>query len=241
MEDSSHMQSFVMMFQQQTEDIFIKWVASESKKWTSEQTVAFLERSLSDYDRKQQECVYDDARLMASQKSYTDYMEGRCYVHAHDYYLLNVLAVLLNTQEEAQCIAVCKKHPSVFTTLLNNSIRCLCCIHACQALGFERYRKWHESIVYYDVVLTSRFTIVDFYLYAIQLALRVLDPDQVVLDIIAFHANDLRLGLGENNEDKSVGKEWMLSYCVFTILSVLFTQNVFRLDNQVPLFLLAHP
>lgn len=227
------------MFQQQTDDIFMKWIASESKKWSSEQICAFLERSLSDYDRKQRECVYDDARLMASQDSYTDYMEGRCYVHAHDYFLLNILAIVF-TQQETQCIEVCKKYPSVFTTLLNNSIRCLCCIHACQALGFDRYGTWHESIIYYDVVLTSRFTIVDYYLYSIQVALRVLDPDQVVLDIIAFHANGLRLGLGENNEDKSVGKEWMLSYCVFTLLSVLFTQNVLSLDNQVSASVFTH-
>ena len=74
------MQSFVMMFQQQTEDIIVKWIANESKKWSSEQTLAFLERSLLDYDRKQKECIYDDARLMESKQSYTDYMEGRSYV-----------------------------------------------------------------------------------------------------------------------------------------------------------------
>lgn len=222
-----------MMFQQQTEDIIVKWIANESKKWSSEQTLAFLERSLLDYDRKQKECIYDDARLMESKQSYTDYMEGRSYVHSHDYFLLNILAVFLHTQQEAQCIEVCKKYPSVFTTMLNNSIRCLCCIHACQALGFDRYKKWHESIIYYDVVLTSRFTIVDYYIYSIQVALCVLDPDQVIRDIIAFHANDLRLGLGEKNEDKSVGKEWMLSYCVFTILSVLYSHNILCCDKQV--------
>lgn len=75
--------------------------------------------------------------------------------------------------------------------------------------------------------------IVDYYIYSIQVALCVLDPDQVIRDIIAFHANDLRLGLGEKNEDKSVGKEWMLSYCVFTILSVLYSHNILCCDKQV--------
>ena len=142
----------------------------------------------------------------------------------------------LRRPSSSQCLfALCKSHASVLFCILSNALHVLYFSHYIHSLGPIRFNKTQEFFMYFFSVYYTPVNYTDLYVFAIQLCFRALDANTVYDTCLAFFIQGLKEEIEDDNEDAPKGKETMLTYFFFCLLSAVYDRNIISYDSDVVL------
>ena len=191
---------------------------------TDDELVAYVDFEVSEYARRMATHVYDDEQAFQAQKeAFPRATGGCCLLHHHDYHLLPILCLsrfLLTHSSFAlrrpttfpHLAALLQQHAPVLECVLSNALHSLYFSHYIHSLGTIRFNRVQEFFMYFFYLYASTVDYTDLFLFAVQLCLRLLDPDRVYRHCLAFFTRGLKEGLHDTNDAAPKGKETMVTY-----------------------------
>ena len=253
MDVKSLLMSFICVFLFRIEDIVFKWlqdrfqvstaVSSHLQSMNDDELVAYIDFELAEYARRMDSHEYSDDRVLQTMELLPHTMNGCCLLHLHDYHLLPILCHLFRLLTRSsfalrrvstlpRITALLQQRESVLKCTLSNALHVLYFLHYIHALGSVRFNRVQEFFMFFFSLYSSTVTPTDISLFAIQLCFRVLNPDDVYRDCLAFFMSGLREGLHDANPDVPTGMETMMTYFFFCLLSVVYDRNVISFDKD---------
>ena len=219
-----------------------EYIQTALQSMTNQQAVAFFHGVLLDYQQHQATTPYEDSDVLAAMNhtstssfSRQHYTDGRCNLYLHDFHVLMIASLVLCKEGIPQQAVydLCNQYSGVLTCILHNSLRKLACYYIIHAIGGIRYSEWHMQVASLEILYTSMSNTIDSDLFAIQLAARTLNPNEVVKEMILYFGDELAIGMGPEDASLSVGKTQMMSYWISCLLSVLYARNMINHDQNV--------
>ena len=128
--------------------------------------------------------------------------------------------------------ALLQQHAPVLECVLSNALHSLYFSHYIHSLGTIRFNRVQEFFMYFFYLYASTVDYTDLFLFAVQLCLRLLDPDRVYRHCLAFFTRGLKEGLHDTNDAAPKGKETMVTYFFFCLLSVVYDRSVVSFDKD---------
>ena len=211
---------------------------------TDDELVAYVDFEVSEYARRMATHVYDDEQAFQAQKeAFPRATGGCCLLHHHDYHLLPILCLsrfllthssfaLRRTTTFPRLAALLQQHAPVLECVLSNALHSLYFSHYIHSLGTIRFNRVQEFFMYFFYLYASTVDYTDLFLFAVQLCLRLLDPDRVYRHCLAFFTRGLKEGLHDTNDAAPKGKETMVTYFFFCLLSVVYDRSVVSFDKD---------